>query len=47
MKIVSGNNPNDAIRISLPKDALAHLGWGRGDTIEVSVSGQKMVLAKV
>lgn len=46
MKLVSGNDPNDAIRLSMPKDALAHLGWNRGDTIRVSVEGNKMVLVK-
>ena len=47
MKIVSGNNPNDAIRVSLPKDALKHLGWVRGDILEVSVTGKNIVLEKV
>jgi antitoxin component of MazEF toxin-antitoxin module len=46
MKLVSGNDKNDAVRVSLPKDALAHLGWNRGDTIRVSVEGHKMVLVK-
>jgi antitoxin component of MazEF toxin-antitoxin module len=47
MKIVSGNNPNDAIKVSLPKDALKHLGWKRGDTVKVSVLGKTIVLQKV
>lgn len=46
MKLVSGNDPNGAIRLSMPKDALAYLGWNRGDTIRVSVEGHKMVLVK-
>lgn len=46
MKLVSGNDPNDAIRLSMPKDALVYLGWNRGDTIRVSVEGNKMVLVK-
>ena len=44
MKIVSGNNPNDAIKVSLPKDALKHLGWKRGDTVEISVIGKKQIV---
>jgi len=47
MKLVSGNNPRDATRISLPKDALKHLKWEKGDTIRVSIEGKKIVLEKV
>jgi AbrB family looped-hinge helix DNA binding protein len=46
MKIVTGKNPNDAWRISLPKDACRHLGWGPGDTIEVAVQGEQILLRR-
>jgi len=46
MKIVTGSNPNDAWRMSLPKDACRELGWAPGDTVRVSVEGHKMVLVK-
>jgi len=47
MRLVSGKNPNDAIRMSLPKDALRHLKWEKGDIIKVSIDGKKIVLEKV
>ena len=48
MKLVSGNRPNDAIKVSLPKDKLKQLGWNKGDMLEVSVIGKKqIVLEKV
>ena len=48
MKLVSGNGPNDAIKVSLPKDKLKQLGWAIGDILEVSVIGKKqIVLEKV
>jgi hypothetical protein len=47
MKLVSGNNPRDATRVSLPKDALRHLSWEKGDVIEISIERGGMFLRKV
>lgn len=46
MKLVSGKDPRGAIRLSLPKDALRHLGWNIGDVITVAVTGNKIVLSR-
>ena len=46
MKIVTGKSPNDAWRMSLPKDACRHLGWAPGDTIEISVSHSGELILK-
>lgn len=47
MKLVTGKDPNDAWRLSLPKDACRHLGWIPGDTIKVSVKKEEIILTKV
>lgn len=46
MKIVTGRDANDAWRLSLPKDACRYLGWGPGDTVEVSVPARDQIVLK-
>jgi len=46
MKIVTGKNPNDAWRMSLPKSICRALGWGPGDAIAVKRSGEGIVLSR-
>ena len=46
MKLVTGKNPNDAWRLSLPKDGCRALGWTPGDTITVKVVGNTMRLTR-
>lgn len=46
MKIVTGTDPNDAWKLSLPKDGCRYLNWGPGDTIIVSVTKHGMKLEK-
>jgi hypothetical protein len=47
MKLVTGHDPNDAWRLSLPKDGCRALGWNPGDTITVKVVGNTLRLVKV
>jgi hypothetical protein len=46
MKIVTGKDPHDAWKVSLPKDACRYLNWKPGDTVVFSVTKNGMAISK-